>query len=126
MIPNHLQFTKTHEWVEIEGDLAVCGITDFAQEQLGDLTFIELPELGDIVEEGQEMGTVESVKAACDLYAPVSGEVVEVNDELNDAPEKVNEDPFGDGWMIKIRLREKPKELLSPEEYEELLAAEGH
>lgn len=115
-----LLYSKTHEWARIENEIAVVGITDFAQEQLGDITFVELPAVGDTVEAGREMGSVESVKAASELYSPVSGEVIEVNDELEAAPEKVNADPFGEGWLIRVRLTEEPIGLLSPEAYEEL------
>ena len=115
-----LLYTNTHEWVRVEDEIAVIGITDFAQEQLGDITFVELPAVGDTVEAGREMGSVESVKAASELYSPVSGEVIEVNDELEAAPEKVNADPFGEGWLIRVRLTEEPVGLLSPEAYEEL------
>ena len=119
-----LLYSKTHEWARIENEIAVVGITDFAQEQLGDITFVELPAVGDTVEAGREMGSVESVKAASELYSPVSGEVIEVNDELEAAPEKVNADPFGEGWLIRVRLTEEPIGLLSPEEYEELAKAD--
>jgi glycine cleavage system H protein len=119
-----LLYTKTHEWVRVEDEIAVVGITDFAQEQLGDITYVELPSVGDLVEAGQEMGSVESVKAASELYSPVSGEVIEVNDELEGAPEKVNSDPFGEGWFIRVRLSAEPTGLLSPEEYEEIAKAE--
>ena len=115
-----LLYTNTHEWVRVEDEIAVIGITDFAQEQLGDITYVELPAVGDVLEAGQEMGSVESVKAASELYSPVSGEVIEVNDELEAAPEKVNADPFGEGWLIRVRLTEEPVGLLSPEAYEEL------
>ena len=115
-----LLYSKTHEWARIENEIAVVGITDFAQEQLGDITFVELPAVGDTVEAGREMGSVESVKAASELYSPVSGEVIEINDELEAAPEKVNADPFGEGWLIRVRLTEEPVGLLSPEAYEEL------
>jgi len=119
-----LLYTKTHEWARVEDDIAVVGITDFAQEQLGDITFVELPAVGDTVEAGQEMGSVESVKAASELYSPVSGEVIEVNGDLEGAPEKVNSDPFGEGWFIRVRLSAEPAGLLSPEEYEEIAKAE--
>ena len=119
-----LLYTNTHEWVRVEDEIAVIGITDFAQEQLGDITYVELPAVGDVLEAGQEMGSVESVKAASELYCPVSGEVIEVNEELEGAPEKVNSDPFGEGWMLKVRLSAEPAGLLSPEEYEEIAKAE--
>lgn len=119
-----LLYTKTHEWIRVEDEIAVIGITDFAQEQLGDITYVELPAVGTELEAGQEMGSVESVKAASELYSPVSGEVVEINGELDAAPEKVNSDPFGEGWMLRVRLSAEPTELLSPEEYEEIAKSE--
>jgi glycine cleavage system H protein len=119
-----LLYTNTHEWVRIEDDIATIGITDFAQEQLGDITYVELPRVGDLLEPGQEMGSVESVKAASEIYSPISGEVTEINAELEATPEKVNADPFGDGWLIKARLSAEPTGLLSPEEYEEIAKAE--
>lgn len=119
-----LLYTKTHEWVRIEDDIATVGITDFAQEQLGDITYVELPRVGDALEAGQEMGSVESVKAASELYSPITGEVTEINTELEAAPEKVNADPFGEGWLVRARLSEEPAGLLSPEEYEDIAKAE--
>ncbi len=117
MIPNDLLYTASHEWVRVTDQEALMGITDFAQCQLGDITFIELPSMGDAVVQGREMGSIESVKAASELNSPVSGTVVEVNAELDGAPEKINQDPYGTGWMIRVRLSEPPKDLLSPEEY---------
>jgi glycine cleavage system H protein len=105
-----LRFTQDHEWVRIDGDLAVIGITDYAQSQLGDVVYVELPEIGDRVERGKEAAVVESVKAASEVYAPVSGEVAEVNDALAADPAKVNTDPLGEGWFLKLRL-DDPKEL---------------
>jgi len=102
-IPENLRYTSDHEWVSSSGDECLIGITDHAQDSLGDVTFVELPEVGTHYEEKAVFGVVESVKAASDLYMPVSGEVIEINDELNDAPEKVNSDPYGEGWMIKVR-----------------------
>ena len=99
-----LRFTKDHEWVRLDGDLAVIGITDYAQEQLGDVVYVELPEVGRRVEQGKEAAVVESVKAASEVYAPVSGEVAEVNDALAGDPAKVNADPMGEGWFLKLRL----------------------
>ena len=119
-----LLYSKTHEWARVEDEIAVVGITDFAQEQLGDITFVELPAVGDLVEAGREMGSVESVKAASEIYSPVSGEVVEVNTDLEAAPEKVNADPYGDGWLVKARLSAEPAGLLSPEAYEEIAKAD--
>lgn len=102
-IPNELKYTSDHEWVRMEGSDFVIGITDHAQDSLGDVTFVELPEIGARFEDKAVFGVVESVKAASDLYMPVTGEVIEVNDSLNDSPENVNSDPYGNGWMIKIR-----------------------
>jgi glycine cleavage system H protein len=97
-------YTESHEWVQAEGDVATVGITDFAQSQLGDVVFLELPSVGRMLEAGDSFGVVESVKAASDLYSPVSGSVAEVNEALSDNPETVNRDPFGAGWLIKVRL----------------------
>jgi glycine cleavage system H protein len=97
-------YTESHEWVQAEGDVATVGITDFAQSQLGDVVFLELPSVGRMLEAGDSFGVVESVKAASDLYSPVSGSVAEVNEALSDNPETVNRDPFGEGWLIKVRL----------------------
>lgn len=105
MIPKDLRYSKEHEWVKVEGDEAVIGITDFAQEQLGDVVYVELPAVGQQIEQFKSFGVVESVKAASDLYAPVSGEVVATNPDLGKSPEKVNEDPYGSGWMLRVRLR---------------------
>ncbi len=122
-IPAELEYTKTHEWVRREGDVATVGITDHAQEELGDVVFIELPEEGASFDAGDSFGTIESVKAVSDLYAPVGGEVVEVNGTLNDSPERVNEDPYGGGWMIRLRISDEG-ELLSADEYGQLLEEE--
>ncbi len=102
--PEGLKYTEDHEWVLVENDIATIGITDFAQDQLGDVVFVELPEVGDTVEVGKTFGVVESVKAVSDVYAPVSGEVVEVNEELPDEPEALNNSPYEAGWMAKIKL----------------------
>ena len=99
-----IRFTRDHEWIRLDGDVAVVGITDYAQSQLGDVVYVELPEIGRLVEQGKEAAVVESVKAASEVYAPVSGEVVEVNDALAADPAKVNADPMGDGWFLKLRL----------------------
>ena len=104
------RFTRDHEWVRLDGDLAVVGITDYAQSQLGDVVYVELPEIGHRVEKGKEAAVVESVKAASEVYAPVSGEVAAVNDALTADPAKVNADPMGEGWFLKLRL-DDPKEL---------------
>ena len=123
-IPEDLQYTKSHEWVRIEGDTATIGITDHAQDELGDVVFVELPVEGDTFDAGESFGTVESVKAVSDLYAPVGGEVVEVNSALEDAPENINEDPYGEGWIVKLRTTDEA-DLLSPEEYEKVVAEES-
>lgn len=126
MIPADLKYAKTHEWVKIEGDTATIGITQFAQEQLGDLTFVELPEVGDVLNQGSEFGSVESVKAASELYAPVSGEVLEVNEALEDAPEKVNESPYDEGWLLKIKISGEPEGLLDADAYSAVVDSEAH
>jgi glycine cleavage system H protein len=123
-VPDDLQYTKSHEWVRTEGDTATIGITDHAQEELGDVVFVELPDEGDTFDAGDSFGTVESVKAVSDLYAPVGGEVVEANSALEDTPEKINEDPYGEGWIVKLRTSGEA-DLLSPEEYEKVVEAEG-
>ena len=122
-VPEELQYTRTHEWVRREDDVATVGITDHAQDELGDVVFIELPERGATFGAGDAFGTVESVKAVSDLYAPVGGEVVEVNEALNDSPEKINEEPYGDGWIIRLRVSEEA-DLLSAGDYETLLEEE--
>lgn len=124
--PEELLYAATHEWVRIEGDEAVVGITEFAQEQLGDITFVDLPTVGSILEVGQEMGSVESVKAASEIYSPVAGEVVEVNNELNANPEIINESPFDGGWMLRIKLSAIPSGLMSADEYEDHIQNETH
>ncbi|MCG8530627.1 MAG: glycine cleavage system protein GcvH [Desulfovibrionales bacterium] len=124
--PENLLYSKSHEWTKIDGDEAIIGITNYAQEQLGDITFVELPEVGDTLESGDELGSIESVKAASELYIPVNGEVIAVNEELEDTPEKVNESPFEGGWLVKIKLSDQPEGLLSASEYAELVASEAH
>lgn len=120
-IPANLKYVDTHEWVQIEDGVATVGVTDFAQDQLGDVTFVELPGKGAVLAAGDSMGSVESVKAASDLYMPVSGEVIDVNSALDSNPELVNSDPYGQGWMIKVRLSGEDK-LLSADEYQALIA----
>ena len=127
-VPGDLKYTKEHEWAKIEGDRARIGITDFAQDQLGDVVFVELPKVGAKVTSMSTFGVVESVKAVSDLFAPLTGEVVEVNAELPKKPETVNRDPYGQGWMLVIRMA-NPAEanaLLSAAQYEQLIAAGGH
>lgn len=124
--PSELKYASSHEWARLEGDIVIVGITDHAQEALGDLVFVELPEVGDTVSAGDEAGVVESVKAASDIYAPVSGEVIEINPALEDTPELINSDPYGEGWMYKIRVSsvEELDDLLAAEEYDEQVAAD--
>src|SRR5512140_3175301 len=110
MYPKHMRYTKEHEWVAAEGGIGTVGITDFAQHELGDIVYVELPEIGRQVKAGETIGTIESVKAVSEVYAPVSGTIAEVNAALNDAPETVNKDPHGDGWICKVKLQ-NPKEL---------------
>jgi glycine cleavage system H protein len=124
-VPEELQYTKSHEWVRTEDDTVTIGITDHAQEELGDIVYIELPEQGATFEAGDSFGTVESVKAVSDLYTPVGGEVVEVNEALGDSPEKINEDPYGEGWILKVRVSDEGGGLLSASEYEQFLEEEG-
>jgi glycine cleavage system H protein len=130
MYPSDLHYTKEHEWVGVAGDTAVIGITDYAQEELGDVVFVDLPKVGARFERGSTLGSVESVKAVSDIYAPVSGEVIEVNDALATAPEKLNQDPHGAGWLAKIKLTAPAEiqELLSAEDYQTYVTAEksGH
>ncbi|QHI70932.1 glycine cleavage system protein GcvH [Tichowtungia aerotolerans] len=120
--PQDLYYAKTHEWLRIDDNIATVGITDFAQNQLSDLTFVELPEISRDVEAGDEVAVLESVKAASDIYAPIAGEIVEVNEALEDAPELINNSPYDEGWLFKIRFikEEDVDELLSAEEYDEL------
>ena len=124
-IPENLRYSKDHEWVLVDGDVASIGITDYAQTSLGDVVYIDLPRIGDKLGPHESFGSVESVKAVSEIFTPVAGEIVEVNDGLNDTPEKVNNDPYGDAWFIKVRM-ENPGEadaMLSGEEYEEYLSA---
>jgi len=117
--PDHFHYTKEHEWVSVEGDIGTIGITDHAQHELGDIVFVDLPNVGKNVMQGSTIGSVESVKAVSDIYSPVSGEVVEVNSLLADSPEKLNDDPHGAAWLVKVRLSapDEIKKLLSPDDY---------
>ena len=125
--PEELKYTEEHEWVMVEEDLAVVGITDFAQDALGDVVFVELPEVGTAVEAGKAFGVVESVKAVSDVYAPLTGTIEEVNDDLIDAPEIINTSPYEDGWMVKIRMAEASDAdaLMDAEAYQALIAEES-
>src|SRR5690349_12755212 len=124
MAPANLRYTKDHEWVKVDGDVATIGVTDFAANQLGDVVFVDLPAVGKAVEQFATFGVVESVKAVSDLYAPVSGEVVEVNADLGSKPELVNSDPFGEGWMIRVKVGDAGQigGLLDAAGYEKLTA----
>ena len=126
MNPEDLLFTKEHEWIHVDGDVGVVGISAYAQDQLGDIVFVELPETGDRFGQNDEFGTVESVKTVSDLYCPVAGEVIELNGVLEESPELVNDDPYGKGWMLKIRVAspDELENLLSYREYQELIASQ--
>ncbi|MDX1470696.1 MAG: glycine cleavage system protein GcvH [Flavobacteriaceae bacterium] len=124
-IPSDLKYTKDHEWVKAEGDIATVGITDFAQGELGDIVYVEIETLDDTLDAEEIFGTVEAVKTVSDLFMPISGEIIEVNPILEDEPEKVNSDPYGDGWMIKIRVADQSEldSLMSSAEYSESVGA---
>jgi glycine cleavage system H protein len=124
-IPDNLKYTKDHEWVNIEGNVATLGITDFAQKELGDIVFVEVDTLEEELEPGDVFGTVEAVKTVSDLFMPMAGEVIEMNEALEDAPELVNQDPYEAGWMIKIQILDEGdlSELISAAEYKELIGA---
>jgi len=123
MYPKDYRFSKDHEWVRVEGDTATIGITDFAQKQLGDVVYVELPAVGKALEVHQTIGVVESVKAVSDVYSPVSGEVIAVNEDLNNSPETLNHDPHGQGWIIRLRLKNKAdlEQLMTTGDYEKFL-----
>ena len=125
-IPTELRYTKEHEWIRAEGDIGTIGITDYAQDQLGDLVYLDLPAAGASLAQNDKLGEIESVKAVSDLYAPVSGEVLEVNQEAVDEPEAVNEEPYGKGWLIKVRLSNASEldAMLTNEAYDELIVRE--
>ena len=125
--PEDNRYAKSHEYVHVEGDIGTIGITEYAQKELGDVVFVELPQVGSQLEMGDELGSIESVKAVSELFTPVGGEVIEVNEALADKPEIVNTDPWGDGWMIKIRLSDATEadELMTAEEYDEFVQKES-
>lgn len=122
-IPDNLKYTKDHEWIKVEGDEAIVGITDFAQGELGDIVFIEIETEGENLAREEVFGTIEAVKTVSDMFMPIGGEVVEVNEKLADAPETVNKDPYGEGWMIKIKMNDTSEldDLLTPEQYKDVL-----
>ncbi|NQU84900.1 MAG: glycine cleavage system protein GcvH [Mariniphaga sp.] len=124
-IPSNLKYTEDHEWVSADGDVATVGVTDFAQGELGDVVFIEIETEGETLDKGETFGSVEAVKTVSDLFMPVGGEVVELNEKLADKPELVNKDAYGDGWMIKIKMNNlaELEDLLSPEAYKEMIEA---
>ena len=123
--PSDYLYSRDHEWLRVEGDTCVLGITDYAQEELGEIVFVELPETGESFSAKEEVGTIESVKAVAEVYTPVSGEVLEVNDALEDEPEKVNDDPHGDGWLVKMSIADKGEleGLMDAAKYEEYVAS---
>jgi glycine cleavage system H protein len=127
MYPSNFRYTKEHEWVRAEGGIAVVGITDHAQKELGDIVYVDLPKVGARLEQGKTLGSVESVKAVSDIFAPVSGEVTEINEALATTPEKLNEDPHGAAWLVKIKLSapDEVNRLLSAEDYQKYVGAEG-
>jgi len=122
-IPSDLKYTKDHEWVKIDGDVATVGVTDYAQGELGDVVYIDLPEIGDAVEKDDSFGTIEAVKAVADLFSPVSGDIEARNKTLQDEPETINKDPYGEGWMVKIKMSDSAQlsELMNAAEYEKLV-----
>jgi glycine cleavage system H protein len=122
-VPQNLSYSESHEWIQVESDIATIGITDFAQSELGDIVFVELPEVGEYAKRGETFGTVEAVKTVEDLIAPLSGEVLEANETLEEDAEQINKDPYGAGWMIKIRIEdeEQLEELLGADEYANIL-----
>ena len=123
IIPDNLLYTLEHEWIKIDGEIATIGITDFAQSELGDIIFLEFPALNSVFNKGEIFGTIEAVKTVSDLYMPIDGEICEINDILNDNPEKVNEDPYKDGWMVKIKIDKNVDldGLLNAEKYNQLI-----
>lgn len=123
MVPDNLKYTKEHEWIKIEGEECIIGITDYAQASLGDITYVELPDVEAKVSQNEPFGVVESVKAASDIYAPVSGEVIEVNKNLNDTPEIINQSPYDEGWIARIKIEDMDelKNLMDSAAYEELI-----
>jgi glycine cleavage system H protein len=126
-VPKTLRYSKTHEWIRQDDDFITIGITDHAQTMLGDLVYVELPETENNVDAGQEIAVVESVKAAADVYCPISGEVVEINEHLLEHPQLINEDPYGKGWLMRIRPFENDlSQLLTPDQYSKVVASEAH
>jgi glycine cleavage system H protein len=127
MYPENFRYTKEHEWIHVEGEVSTVGITFYAQKELGDIVYVDLPKPGTLVEQGKSLGSVESVKAVSDIYCPVSGEVLAVNEVLATAPEKLNEDPHGTAWLVRIKLSapEETKELLTAADYQNYIGTES-
>lgn len=127
MEPRENYYARSHEYVHLDGDVALVGISNYAQKELGDVVFVELPQAGSTVEVGDELGSIESVKAVSELFVPVSGEVIEVNDHLTEKPDLVNTDPYGDGWMVKIRMTDMSEleQLMSAEDYDDYIKSES-
>jgi len=129
MTPEDSRYAKSHEYINVEGDIGTIGITEYAQKELGDVVFVELPQVGTQLEAGDELGSIESVKAVSELFAPVGGEIIEVNERLAEKPELVNTDPYGDGWMVRMKvadLSEVDELLMTAEEYDEYVETESH
>ena len=124
ILPNHLLYTKEHEWIEFKDDLAIVGITDYAQSQLGDVTFVEFPQIGANLDIGSSFGEIEAVKTVSDLFAPISGNVISINDEIEDTPDLVNTDPYGKGWLIKMSptKNEQKEKLMDADEYKKFIS----
>lgn len=124
-VPSNLKYTKDHEWVKIEGNIATVGVTDFAQSELGDIVYVEIETVGETLDKEEVFGTVEAVKTVSDLFLPISGEIIEFNETLESEPEKVNSDPYGEGWMVKIKISNigEIDELMSDADYKELIGA---
>jgi len=124
-VPANLKYTKDHEWIKVEGSNAIVGVTDFAQGQLGDIVFIEIETVGETLQKEEVFGTIEAVKTVSDMFMPVAGEVLEVNPKISESPDAVNKDPYGDGWMIKIKITDTAQlnDLLTPEQYSKLINA---
>lgn len=119
MYPSEFKYSRDHEWIQVDDDIAVLGVTDFAQSELGEVVYVELPEIGHVFDAGAEIGTIESVKAVAEIYTPVAGEIVEINESLADDPQALNDDPHGDGWLVKIKYS-------SSFDFDELMDAEGY
>jgi glycine cleavage system H protein len=123
MVPKDLKYSEEHEWARVDDDIVTVGITDYAQKELGDIVFVELPNEGETLVQSEPFGTVEAVKAVSEIFAPISGEVVKVNEELDDTPQLINQDPYGDGWLVKVRISDSNEleNLMDPGEYRELI-----